>query len=354
MCGIAYKHNLDGTPVNEAIFDQFASQYDRGNQGFGLYDGQEMNLIRTANEDKIINWLAKYDSNLIMFHHRFPTSTINTAKTAHPLTTGKYFGNKQYILVHNGIMHNDFELLDNHKKLGIKYKTLLKDGTFNDSEALLWDLALTLDGRQKKLQSLGNMAFILLEIEDKVLTKMHFGRNSRPLNLYRDKQTIELSSEGRGELIKSNTLYTYNYKAKRLTNKPMFYAEYQYTNSVNTTNSPYFNNYTYPQSYQSYPDAVYDDSIDKDYTYDDDNDYEYASKYNAANQKLEDMVLDYLNCANGDFETAYWLVEGDYNLLSEQDEDNTAELFLLEDVMERIENDPENKGANSVSSMFTC
>ncbi len=228
MCGIVYAHDFTGAPVNNGILQQFDNQKHRGRQGFGLFDGQEMNMVREKTEDKILNWLCKYDSNLILFHHRFPTSTVNVKRAAHPFSTKDYF-DTQYIMVHNGVISNPQELKREHEKLGIKYNTVLKDRSFNDSEALLWDFALTMEGKQTELKATGTIAFICLEEKDGKLTNMYFGRNDgNPLKLFKDKKGIALSSEGNGDAITPNQLYTYNYDNNSIVQKHFNVPRWKY------------------------------------------------------------------------------------------------------------------------------
>jgi hypothetical protein len=213
-------HDITGKPVNNALLTQFDKQRTRGVQGFGLFDGQEGNMVRASKEESILKWLAKYDSNLLLFHHRFPTSTINVKRAAHPFSTKKYFGDTQYVLVHNGSIRNDLELFTDHQELGIEYYSLLQDLTFNDSEALLWDFALTMEGKQEEMTARGAIAFICLKLVKGKLEKMYFGRNSSPLKMTRTKEGVSLASELEGgEDITQDMLYTYNYKLNRLTTK---------------------------------------------------------------------------------------------------------------------------------------
>lgn len=376
------------------MFDQFASQRSRGSEGFGLFDGQETHLIRTASEDKILKWLSKYNSNLILFHHRFPTSTINVAQAAHPMTTAKYFGDKQYIMVHNGVIKNADKLFVKHQELGIEYRTLLRDLTFNDSESLLWELALTLEGKQKDMAAIGNMAFVLLELDKHKLVKMHFGRNSRPLKLYRDKETFEISSEGRGESIPWDVLYTYNYQLNRLTHKDYKFKEFEFkdwavptscqTSSQTTfghddwygeddddvTNYDSYDEWVMAQEYKKIDQAsiAHIGQIIKDRKFVKNEDGIYVTEpdildvnaltddelenYRPALELVQAETLNYLTKAKGNFETAYWLVEKDYD--NETDLDFTPEslrrAILLENVIEYIEYDPEYKNKRSVSS----
>jgi hypothetical protein len=321
-------------------------------------------MVHAAKEDRILRWLVKYDSNLILFHHRNPTSTINIKRTAHPFTTYKYFGDTQYVLVHNGHINNSRILRTAHEKLGIKYQSKLHDGTFNDSESLLWDLALTLEGKQEGLQASGGIAFVCLKLVKGKLDKMYFGRNTSPLNLFRDKNGIRLSSEGEGEPIDPHMLYTYNYELKRLTTK--FFdvpPHYKYVNNgnydaplsgfgVNKNGHP-VPHYLLPavtseidrrQSTMPYQDVI-DYDRDGNPLYEDE-DYEYMPSA----VQVENKVLDLLCITKGVFELAYW--EAEAQLEEAMEEGDAFEVWLLEGAIEYIENDPENVNKHSVSTMW--
>lgn len=160
------------------------------------------------------------DSEMLLFHHRYPTSTVNDIQAAHPFDTGDYFGDTRYILVHNGKIDNPDELRKEHEAKGITYQSVLKNGTYNDSEALLWDVALLSEGKQKDLEAYGDIAFICIKTVKGVPEKMFFARNfSRPLKIFRDKQGLSLSSTGQGEDVLTNRLYTFTYKTRRLIDK---------------------------------------------------------------------------------------------------------------------------------------
>lgn len=357
MCGIVYAHDFTGAPVNNGIMQQFDNQRSRGTQGFGLFDGQEMHIAKAASEDKILKWLVKYDSNLIMFHHRWPTSTINVKQAAHPFATKKYFGDNQYILVHNGIITNAWELVDDHEQLGISYQSELQDGTFNDSESLLWDVALYLEGKQTELKTTGQVAFVCIKLHKGKLDKLFFGRNNNPLNMYRDKHGIALSSEGNGEPIEPHTLYTWNYELKRLTTKPLripSFAAYVASTA---------NNY---MGYQG------TGRWDK---WGDDDEYSYSPpkgclpvpyKSPQTEFKLEDKLyepdvaqvqaraLHYLMARDGVFELAYEDAEDDYDQILDDTEtyEEYKEIRLIERVLEFFATDPEYEDEYSVSSLW--
>lgn len=227
MCGIVYKHNYDKSkPVNNDVLQQFDKQRRRGTQGFGVFDGQHHKMFKSAREDEILDYLCKHDSNMLLFHHRLPTSTINVAQAAHPVRTKKYFGNTEYILVHNGSIRNPNELFVRHQEKGMPYQTLLQDLTFNDSESLMWDLALTLEGRQKKMKAYGNMAFIMLKLVNGKPHTLYAGRNIYPLNMYKGEDSIEISSEGPGVPLPPDMLTMFDFRTRKFTMKKMEFPQH--------------------------------------------------------------------------------------------------------------------------------
>lgn len=412
MCGIVVKRNFDGTPVNEAIFDQYFAQRARGIEGFGLFDGEYLNMVKSVTEEKILKWLSKYDSDFIMFHHRFPTSTANVKRAAHPISTKDYFGDTQYIMVHNGMIRNDDKLFEKHAELGIPYSTWLDDLSFNDSECLLWELALTLEGKQPKVETRGYLAFVMLKLVKGELTTMYFGRDGAPLHLFRDNGTIELSSEGRGDNIDEDKLYSYNVKLNRLTDKKMLFTEYvaipAYTGelyngrsygstyddvcSQGRTLGDYDQNrdlhwssaenkwlsreemiyrgyatpldieeeyeqneagFWIPARENSYPDAAYLGNDDEEY---DDDEYAELQRQHAPTiQEVEDFVLDELCKHQGNLDQTYNALEAEYNDVYQDHlitRECIEELFMLERALAWVENDPEYKSASSISSKW--
>lgn len=239
MCGIVFATDFTGQPVNKWITHQFEKQRSRGTQGFGLLDGQFNHLIKNPREDKILKWLNKYKSTEILFHHRFPTSTENVQNACHPFSTGRFF-ETNYVLVHNGWISNAEAMYKKHIKLGIEYSSLQPDGSFNDSEALLWELALTLEGEQEKMECYGAIAFICLATNSDDKRELYFGRNNNPLNMHFTKKHLYLSSEGQGDPITSHSLYCYNYKTKELKSKEF---------DINSYSSEPFSYSSYPMDY---------------------------------------------------------------------------------------------------------
>jgi hypothetical protein len=288
---------------------------------------------------------------LILFHHRYPTSTANTKNTAHPFTTKDYFGDRHYILVHNGHISNAYSLKGQHEKLGISYQSASQSGgltKFNDSEALLWDLALTLEGKQPAVTAYGGMAFICIRLKQGKLDKLYFGRNTNPLNFYREAGGIMLSSEGEGQAVEPHRLYTWHYGSKRLTTKSLTLPSYA---EIDYSYTPPTESYGGRQSRwlreNRWPDSYYDWSAETE------PEIEIDWDKLADQQKAKDTALRYLVQAEGNFELAYGELEFDYWQVAEDAESlgEYEEMRVFEDAMKRLESDPEWTTERSLSSL---
>jgi hypothetical protein len=170
----------------------------------------------------------------VLYHHRMPTSTENVENACHPFSTGQFF-ERRYVLAHNGVIRNAYELKTAHQALGIEYGSVQPDGKFNDSEALLWDIALYLEGRQDKLNAQGSIAFIVIEHDRSGRArKLHFARNSSPLHLQLSDTRLALASEAKwndntdAEEIMSNFLHTFTYSSRTLAIKALEVPSYSY------------------------------------------------------------------------------------------------------------------------------
>lgn len=408
MCGILLLQSFDHSPVNNALLNMYDAQKTRGMQGFGLFDASKGHLVKATKEDKILKWLTRFDSDMILFHHRWPTSTENVRRAAHPFSTKQFFKH-QYILVHNGVIRNAKELKEEHEKRGIHYQSVLDNGKFNDSEALLWDFALVMEGKKRHLTAKGDMAFICLKVEKNETTRVYFGRNhGRPLCLERDGGGFMLSSENPlAPCIEVQTLFTWNPKVKRLTHRdfmmPEAFTPYAASPpryaapSWDNDDDGFFQGWVYDADTESWlspdeqrtrdelarqtgqpgdwlpdelrrkfgmmlqktgytrasapalPATVLPEQtvLEEDTT---------ESLWNPLPGQTESLALEYLTKAEGNFEAAYWLVEGDYALLFEgqdlESSGNVRKRILLERVMQHIETDPEKVLGNDVSSIW--
>lgn len=211
---------------------RYRAQKTRGTQGFGYVavdDGYIVNFTRSAGEKEIMESIQKESANEIMFHHRYPTSTPNYAEAAHPILVRHDSLKYDYYVIHNGIISNDDDLREKHFKDGFTYSTEITQnychGTkvletisvFNDSEALAIELARDIDsGKHAGLEHVrGSIAFICLQADKTTgkTIKLMCGRNyGSPLKV--DKVVghyLALTSEGKGQEIAENHLFTYEY-----------------------------------------------------------------------------------------------------------------------------------------------
>lgn len=229
MCGIVYSRSLIGKPVNNTIFKRYKAQRGRGTDGFGFYLPQENRLTHNTREGRILRLLKRQKSEEIMFHHRLPTSTLNVRNSCHPFSTKDYFKNN-YVLIHNGIIWNDEELLKKHHNFGIEYVSEEPDGSFNDSEALLYEVAMFIEGWQDKIEAQGSMAFIVAKRNKKgEPLGIYFGRNyGNPLKLKHTAFSLTLSSEGKGVDVEAHKLHYYDYKTDKITSQECIFPSSSY------------------------------------------------------------------------------------------------------------------------------
>lgn len=223
MCGIVYSKNFTGKPVARTIKKRYKGQRSRGFEGFGFYVPETNRLTHNPRERRTMRLLKRERASEILFHHRYPTSTINVRNACHPFSTKDYFEHN-YVGVHNGVLWNEDILRQLHKEKGIKYVSDLKDGSFNDSEALIYDIASYLEGTQEYIRAVGSIAFIVIQ-RDKLGKPLNlfFGRNEgSPLVMSRTEKQMTISSVGSGEIVPPHTLHQFNYASGELTTKPCF------------------------------------------------------------------------------------------------------------------------------------
>lgn len=261
MCGITFAQSKTNN-INDLIKTLYHLQKTRGSEGFGYFGLTNRNrrkYQRSTTEKNIFEKMDKEKFRTLLFHHRTPTSTKNTEKSAHPFRL-KY-NNKIYYFVHNGIIHNSLELYNDHKKFEYESEKVVstpdkekkKDITyvvFNDSEALAWDFVLYINGKQNTLLSRGSIAFICIEYNKSTQEyNMYFFRNaSSPLKILQKKGLLVLASEGNElEEIQANHLYSYSFKTRNIIHK----ATITGTDYSSCTTYPYWdyksNNYRYPE-----------------------------------------------------------------------------------------------------------
>ena len=215
MCGISFiKFNEDN--ANQTIKKIYFKQKGRGQEGYGFVTLDTMEYHKSKHEQEIFKLLKEHGGKEILFHHRRPTSTDNTVLGAQPIFTSDAYYDCVYYLAHNGSIQNHKELFTKHKELGIKYSSLGDHNGiigYNDSEALLHELAMCIEGKQKmdEFDARGSMAFVLIQADrDGNKLEVFFGRNNNsPLNLWHsDNGEMIVSSEGPGTEVKTDKLYS--------------------------------------------------------------------------------------------------------------------------------------------------
>lgn len=258
MCGVIYHK---GKNAKKSVYEQFMSQRTRGLDGFGyvtIKNGRINHIKHFINEGETIWQLARERDNEIMFHHRIPTSTLNSLKTNHPIETlgGSY--EHCYILIHNGMILNAEELKTKHDKLGIIYSTLETqaglghyavdadnvsrwrrdpEAVFNDSECLLHELALYMDGIQTNIEAKGSIAFVLIQATlDGMVESISYGHNfSSPLLIHRTADTLSISSEQvDGVEVPINHLFKIDYATGELFDTALTFPNYSYVAKKST------------------------------------------------------------------------------------------------------------------------
>lgn len=235
MCGIVYYKNFNNQSVVTSVINRYFKQRERGLDGFGFYIPQMDRLTHNTREQRILHLLAKGPAaSEVLYHHRMPTSTANVRNAAHPFSTKHNFKN-QYVFVHNGVIYNPSELHAIHEQIGLDYVSEQSDGSFNDSESLMYDLALYLEGRQTGLKAQGSIAFVMIKRDPEgKATNLYFGRNiGSPLWMSKTDSELSLASEttkgDKAIKVEPNQLYDFNYATRALTKTYLYIPNYSYT-----------------------------------------------------------------------------------------------------------------------------
>lgn len=225
MCGLVGLFSSKNKPVGQQVINLYKKQKHRGKQGYGYVsidkDWQLIGVERSKDEETIVRKLNKDKGSIIMFHHRFPTSTENTIGTTHPMFVSNDELEFDYYVSHNGVITNKVSLKDKHEELGYEYTTefvertiavhsngreellSLKSGQFNDSESLAIELARYLEDKSDIVGTYGTVAFWIVKIEKGTnnVVSIFFGHNhGRELGFTRGKKYFGFSSETGKEL----------------------------------------------------------------------------------------------------------------------------------------------------------
>lgn len=235
MCGIVAGFNKD-QDVNEDVLLQFEDQSNRGTRGFGslvIKEDGTFDVWRATGQIKAILDVKLNPTKALIFHHRQPSSSDNKISQTHPIKIASGDLKHDYYFVHNGVIYNDDERKKHHEDdLGYKYSTDheadgwygKKETKYNDSEVLGYDIARFIEGQTKEIKTAGSAAFIMAQVDKKKqkITKIFYGRNAaNPLKLAKSRGFLFLSSEGKGEAIKEDMLYSFSLDDFKISKKKM-------------------------------------------------------------------------------------------------------------------------------------
>lgn len=244
MCGIIAaiinpkaENKID---ANEFVINQFEDQNSRGKEGFGImrFTNKKLEGIdRACTPMKFLIDLYKHKSESIIAHHRTPTSTDNKLAQTHPIFVSNKELTNDYYIIHNGVIRNDQILKKIHEELGYKYtteyfqnryyqynQTFEKICKYNDSEAMAIDLARYIEKKQPEMKIQGSAAFMAIQLKknSNTIINIFFGRRINPLNIKIEKDYLLLSSEGEGEEIESNQLFSIGISKNRIDKEDKF------------------------------------------------------------------------------------------------------------------------------------
>lgn len=246
MCGIVAAFNKNAE-VNEEVLLQFEDQSSRGTNGFGsifINEDGTFSIQRATGQVKAIIDVKLKPTNSLIFHHRQPSSSKNKISQTHPIKISTGSLKHDYYIVHNGIIRNDKERKKIHNdEHGYAYSTEAeetgwydkKEIMYNDSETLGYDLARFIEGQDNKVMSIGSAAFIITQVDKKTqkITKIFYGRNSGcPLKLAKTRDYLMLSSEGKGEMVKEDMLYSFKLDDFKIDKKKMPFQTWETTTTV--------------------------------------------------------------------------------------------------------------------------
>lgn len=285
MCGIvgAFSKTED---VNEFILNQYEDQEHRGSKGFGAVFIKEDNTfdVKRATEPiKALIDLNLNPSRMVLFHHRFPTSSANKINQTHPILVENGSLKNDYLVIHNGVLSNDDQLLKEHEELGFIYTTKTAN-QFNDSECVAIEVARFMEKQIDELNLQGSCAFVALQIdrESKKIIKTVYGTNgSNPIKAHLAPGKVFLSSEGIGTTITKDILYTINMKTFKVTQSPM-----NFTVKEKTT---FLKPIEYEKDYTPYDSKDYNYGYKKTPIH---NNHEYASQPKLLDEQKTPIITE--------------------------------------------------------------
>jgi len=245
MCGLIGEFNTKtsksqkGKDANDFVMNQYQDQYTRGTRGFGIIRINEKGKIETdraTQETKFLIDLTLKKAPMILAHHRQPTSTDNKMRQTHPMFVSNKILKKDYLFMHNGVVTGITDIKKKHEELGFKYTTECEPTytgesiKWNDTETLAIEMVLFLEGKTKEIETTNRAAFLIVQINKKTqkAEKVYFGQHQNgDLNMDKKSGTMKISSEGIGEQVEGEKLFSFNIgdNKMKLSNIDLIYKE---------------------------------------------------------------------------------------------------------------------------------
>lgn len=245
MCGLISVLSKRGKPAGQYAFELYKKQASRGKDGYGyiaIHDNQIVSLERSKDEETIRTKLMRERAEMILFHHRFPTSTDNTVGTTHPMYVSNDELEYDYYFAHNGVITNASELKAQHNNLGYNYITEHKImevaeyahgldpeviGTpkikFNDSESLAIELARYIEGKTEQIETVGAAAFWGVSVVKGTnqVHRVYYGKNKgRDLSFFKNKKWFGVTSIT-GDDLEDMKLFTLDLATRNIENSDL-------------------------------------------------------------------------------------------------------------------------------------
>lgn len=218
MCGIIAlkyikqidsKNNENNQALRKKVLAIYENQKSRGTMGGGMSikrkENGKVKYYRARNNDSeefFQNSKQKFqalkEEDLVLMHHRYPTTNNNGSKTTHPFMNET----KDISLVHNGTLHNYWQTQQRLEREGHNFESKTTTG-ITDSEIILHLFEERLEGKrsdkaikkslerlEKELQGSYAIAITLTGSN-----KIWLATNGNPLEIYSDRYAIYASSE---------------------------------------------------------------------------------------------------------------------------------------------------------------
>jgi len=267
MCGIYITKKVKSAT---ALYEH---QKYRGSSGFGIVTvdfNRNYKLIRETIERDFIKRLAEIKEDktldLVMVHHRFPTSTSNRLSQTHPIRVADDCFRYEYLVIHNGVISNTVSLKNKHYDEGLVYDTLIRtrtieesnEGVFksdeedwNDSNSIAIEMVKLIEGKVNDLsQVTGSYALMAFQIDrtSQRVVGLYMARNSgNPI--VTTKSRVNYGSTTGDKILEAGVLFRINMETMKESKVCRFTDNYTIPKSYGYNTGGYSPTYNYGKGY---------------------------------------------------------------------------------------------------------